>query len=171
MLFSELVLYFFIYSVIGWMWETLYCSLSDGHYVARGFLYGPYCPVYGFGVLLLLYLVHPYITKNVFVLFLASAFIVTALEYYTGFALEKFLNLKLWDYSKYFLNIHGRICLPVTIFWGVCCVLIVKVVNPKVAEGINYLYLRFGGSLALLIAAFMLSDFVLSVIKVVKHNR
>ncbi|MGB2578759.1 putative membrane protein [Elusimicrobium simillimum] len=166
---SHMVLYFFMYSIIGWLWETVYCSMSDGQFVFRGFLYGPYCPVYGVGVLSVLYFLQPYVTKNVFVLFLLSAFIVSVLEYYTGWGLEKFFHLRLWDYSRYFLNIDGLVCLPVSTFWGVCCVIIVKFIHPKVAAAVNALYAKFGPGVSTFIIFMMGTDLALSVLKALEN--
>ncbi len=166
--FTRLILFFVIYSVMGWAWETLYCSISEGRYAARGFLYGPYCPVYGFGVLLILYIVHPYITKNKFILFLISSFVATVLEYFVGLNLEKVFHERLWDYSGYFLNIEGLVCLPVSVFWGVGCVIIVKYIHPKVEKAVDYLYAHFGYTLSLFIFIILITDTIYSILKSLK---
>lgn len=170
MLFSELVIYFFIYAVLGWAWEKVYCSINAGHIVPRGFLLGPYCPVYGFGVLLVLYLVHPYISKNIFVLFFMAVIITTALEYFTGLGLLKLFHLKLWDYSGYKFNIQGLICPPVSIFWGIGSIFVIKFIQPKVTQAVDFLFTYFGISISVLIILVMGADFILSVLRAVKHN-
>ena len=135
--FTIIVLLFFAYSFIGWLWETVYCSLKAKHFVYRGFLLGPITPIYGFGIIGVLYLLQP-LHQNIPLLFIFSTILVTALEYVTSFLLEKLFHATLWDYKKVPLNINGRVAVPVSIFWGICCVLIVRVVNPdlmRIAEG------------------------------------
>ena len=111
-IFSIVVLLFFAYSFIGWLWETIYCSFNARHFVYRGFLLGPITPIYGFGILGVLYFVDPY-QKNIFVLFFVSAILVSLLEYVTSFLLEKLFSLSLWDYNDVPLNINGRVAVPV----------------------------------------------------------
>ncbi|MCG6979350.1 hypothetical protein K9859_11925, partial [Lactococcus lactis] len=93
----EIFMTFIVYSFVGWIWETFYCSFKDRHFVFRGFLLGPYCPVYGFGVSAVLLLVPD--TGNLFSLYLNTIVIVTVVEFIGSWILEKFFNMKLWDYS------------------------------------------------------------------------
>ncbi|MDV7751314.1 putative ABC transporter permease [Enterococcus casseliflavus] len=127
--FNIIVLLFFMYSFIGWLWETVYCSLKAGHFVYRGFLIGPITPIYGFDILGVVYLLQP-IHGNTLLLFFAAAILVTILEYATSYLLEKFFHASWWDYKDVWLNINGRVALPISVFWGLCCVLIVKFVHP-----------------------------------------
>lgn len=127
--FNVIVLLFFMYSFIGWLWETIYCSFNAGHFVYRGFLIGPITPIYGFGILGVVYLLKP-IHGSTGTLFLAAALLVTLLEYVTSFLLEKWFHASWWDYQDVWLNINGRVALPISVFWGACCVLIVGVVHP-----------------------------------------
>lgn len=124
---SQIILLFFIYSFIGWLWETVYCSLKAKKFVYRGFLVGPYCPIYGFGVLSVLYFVEPF-ENNLLVLYVGSAVLVTILEYVTSYGLEKLFHASWWDYHDVPFNLNGRVALPVSLFWGLGCVLIVKVI-------------------------------------------
>lgn len=136
-IFTIVVLLFFCYSFIGWVWETIYCSIKAKHFVYRGFLLGPITPIYGFGVVGVLYFIEPY-QKNIVLLFFLSLILVTLLEYITSFLLEKIFHLTLWDYKEVPLNINGRVAVPVSIFWGLACVFIVRVLNPylmTVVEG------------------------------------
>ncbi len=91
-----LVMTFIVYSVIGWLWETFYCSLKDRRFVFRGFLLGPYCPVYGFGVAAVLLLVPD--SGSLLTLYFNSLVIVTVIEFIGSWFLERFFNMKLWDY-------------------------------------------------------------------------
>lgn len=142
-IFTVVVLLFFCYSFIGWLWETIYCSIKAKHFVYRGFLLGPITPIYGFGVVGVLYFIEPY-QKNIVLLFFLALILVTALEYLTSFLLEKIFHLTLWDYKDVPLNINGRVAVPVSIFWGLACVFIVRVLNPYLMNLIVGWQQRFG---------------------------
>lgn len=131
--FNQIVLLFFMYSFIGWLWETIYCSLKAGHFVYRGFLIGPITPIYGFGILGVVYLLKP-IHGSTAALFIAAAILVTILEYITSYLLEKCFHASWWDYKDVWLNINGRVALPISLFWGACCVLIVRVIHPRLLQ-------------------------------------
>ncbi|BAQ24712.1 membrane protein [Streptococcus troglodytae] len=114
---SNLVFLFFIYSFIGWLWETVYCSLKDKQFVYRGFLAGPYCPVYGFAVTTVLFLTKPF-QENLPILFFSGLIIATVFEYVAACFLERVFHMKLWDYSQEAGNIKGRIAPRISLFWG-----------------------------------------------------
>lgn len=141
--FIQVVWLFFIYAFIGWLWETVYCSLKAHHFVYRGFLVGPITPIYGFGVLAVLYFLEPF-HDNLLVLYLLAALLVSILEYFTSFALEKLFHASWWDYKDVPLNINGRVAVPVSLFWGVGCVFIVKIVQPPVAQMVDWLAAKGG---------------------------
>lgn len=154
--FTYIVLLFFCYSFIGWLWETIYCGIKARHFVYRGFLLGPITPIYGFGVLGVLYFIDPF-QKNIVLLFFLSLILCTVLEYFTSFLLEKIFHLTLWDYKDVPLNINGRVALPVSIFWGAACVLIVRIINPYLITVVAGWLSRFG--IFLPIALLMLISF------------
>ncbi|SPC41463.1 conserved membrane hypothetical protein [Carnobacterium divergens] len=160
--FPKVVLLFFIYAVIGWLWETVYCSLKAKKFVYRGFLLGPYCPIYGFGVLAVLFFIEPY-QKNILFLYVMSAVVVTLLEYVTSYALEKIFHTTWWNYKEVPLNINGRVALPISLFWGVGCVAIVKWIQPLVLKGVNQLITEFRIGLPLLLFGLLFLDFCYSV--------
>lgn len=140
----HVMFYFLVYSFIGWLWETVYCSLREKKFVYRGFLSGPYCPIYGFGALILLGLLLP-LKSNLAILFLASTLTMSALEYGVSFALEKIFHQRWWDYSNEKFNINGRVALKPSLFWGIVSVIAVYFVHPAVGSmgdfviSINYL--------------------------------
>ena len=80
---ENIFLYFMIYSFLGWLCECIYCSIPEKKFINRGFLMGPYCPIYGFGALLVLYLLHPF-ASNIIILFLAGVIVTSILEYITS---------------------------------------------------------------------------------------
>lgn len=139
-LINKYILYFFIYSFVGWILETIYAFIVLGHFDNRGFLIGPICPIYGFGMLILTIGLSKY-KKNNFKLFFAAAIILTYFEYLAGFALDAIFNLKWWDYSNDFLNINGRICLSFALVWGIIAIIVVNFIHPFTEKILNkFLY-------------------------------
>ncbi|MGY3765994.1 putative ABC transporter permease [Vagococcus vulneris] len=122
---------FIVYAFIGWLWESFYCSIKAKHFVYRGFLLGPYCPVYGFGVVAVLLLV-PDNAGSLINLYFNMVVIVTVIEYVTSWLLEKLFHMTLWNYKNIPLNIDGRVAIPVSLFWGIGCLILVKLVNPVI---------------------------------------
>ncbi|PZL70946.1 hypothetical protein CI088_13760 [Enterococcus plantarum] len=157
--FIKIVLLFFIYSFIGWLWETVYCSLKARKFVYRGFLVGPYCPIYGFGILGVLYFLEP-LKQNIVILYLLSTVLVTILEYITSYGLEKMFHASWWDYKDVPLNINGRVALPVSLFWGIGCVLIVRVIHPKVLLFEDFLSEKFGILLPIILLLLIMTDLI-----------
>ncbi len=128
---AEYFLWFILYSVCGWIMETLLYAVRKKQAVKRGFLFGPLCPIYGVGVLLCMFLFYGKI-ENIFVLFFVGMLVCTVLEYVTHFVLEKLFHATWWDYSTKKFNIKGRICLQNSLFFGAGVVLIVKGLQPFV---------------------------------------
>lgn len=126
---SYVFMLFLAYSLIGWIWETSYCSIRHGHFINRGFLRGPLCPVYGFGGMLIMYLLQPW-AHTWIPLFFASMVIVSVLEYFTGWLLETLFHTRWWDYSNEKFNLHGRIFLGGAICFGVMGTLIAHFLHP-----------------------------------------
>ncbi|MEE0929925.1 MAG: putative ABC transporter permease [Acutalibacteraceae bacterium] len=122
---------FFIYSFLGWCIEVIYVGLNRGHFVNRGFLSGPYCSIYGFGVLFVVCLLNP-IKDNLLLLFVGSALLTTSLELITGWLLDIIFHQRWWDYSNVPFNIKGYVCLKFAIIWGLGCLFVVKFVHPNV---------------------------------------
>lgn len=127
----QILNFFLIYSFLGWVVEVAYHGVCQGVVVNRGFLNGPVCPIYGFGMLLILYVLLP-ISDNLLVLFLGGMLLTTAIELFGGWALEKLFHMRWWDYSKEPFNLHGYICLKFSLAWGMGVVAIVKIIHPIV---------------------------------------
>ena len=126
-------MYFFIYSVLGWIVETLYCRTLDGKWTNRGFLFGPYCPIYGFGALIIIAFLQNFKSSFIAVFFLGMIF-TSILEYLTSFLLEKLFDAKWWDYSKMKFNINGRICLLNSIEFAFLGVVLTYIVHPTISN-------------------------------------
>ena len=114
---STYFLFFYTFSIIGWIWEVGLHLISDGTFVNRGTLFGPWLPIYGFGGLLILIILKPLRDKP-FRMFLGSFALCGVLEYTTAWALEAVYHQKWWDYTGYFCNLQGRICLEGLIAFG-----------------------------------------------------
>lgn len=126
-------MYFFIYSVLGWIAETLYCRTLDGKWTNRGFLFGPYCPIYGFGALIIIAFLQNFKSSFIAVFFLGMIF-TSILEYLTSFLLEKLFDAKWWDYSKMKFNINGRICLLNSLEFAFLGVVLTYIVHPTISN-------------------------------------
>ncbi len=129
---SLLFLYFIIYSFLGWAMETTYCSIGARHFVARGFLYGPICPIYGVGVVMMICWFAP-LTGNPFLFYVVSTVVMSAWEYFVGWFLEATTHIKYWDYSNFRFNLHGRICLWVCLVWGALSYVVIFWVHPFIS--------------------------------------
>lgn len=134
---------FMIYAFLGWCLEVVYVGLNSGRFVNRGFLNGPYCPIYGFGVLIVITLLSP-LQENLLLLFIGSVILTSTLEFLTGFILEKVFSQRWWDYSDIPFNLMGHICLKFSIFWGLGCIFVIKIIHPYIVAIVNWLPLPFG---------------------------
>lgn len=140
----ELLTYFVIYSFAGWLIESIYKSIAERKLINTGFLKGPFCPIYGIGAIIM----HVFLSRfkdNVLLLFLAGFIILSIWEYIVGLLLEKIFNTKYWDYSNHKFNIHGRVCLTNSIYWGILGVIFIKYIDPFVESKlqlINTMYLK-----------------------------
>lgn len=152
---------FCIYSFLGWVCETFYCSVGQRHFVNRGFLSGPVCPVYGFGALAVLYLLAPF-TRQPILLFIAAMAVTSILEYLTGLLLEKLFHTRWWDYSGRRFNLQGRVCLRNSLLFGLIALIMVLFINPAVQDRLSRLPSAAAAALALLLAAVFLADTIQS---------
>lgn len=128
-------LYFILYSILGWCMETIYCSILERRFVPRGFLYGPMCPIYGVGVLMMICWFQP-LMGNPVLFYLTATVCMSAWEYFVGWFLETTTHIKYWDYSMYRFNLKGRICLWVCLMWGVLSFLVLYFIHPRVARAV-----------------------------------
>ena len=161
---------FFIYAFLGWCTEVSYAALVTGKFVNRGFLNGPVCPVYGFGVVIVLGCLTP-LADNLPLLFLGSVALTSALEWLTGLVLEKLFHQRWWDYSDQPFNLSGYICLRFSIAWGLACMFVVKLLHPTVLLAIRMMPHTLGAALLVLLGAVMAVDLSATVSTIVKLNR
>lgn len=134
---------FVIYAFLGWCTEVIYATVSLGKFVNRGFLSGPSCPIYGFGMLLVLIVCAPF-QDNLLALFLVSLVLTSGLELVVGFILKLIFHQSWWEYNNQPFNLGGYICLKFSLIWGVTCVSVIKIIHPLVLELISKLDNDFG---------------------------
>jgi uncharacterized membrane protein len=142
---------------LGWLMETVRVSLRNKKFVNRGYAGGPYCPIYGFGMCFVILFLSG-MKDNLPCLFFGGMLITTVLEYLTAYLLELIFKAKWWDYSYRKFNLHGRICLDISIAWGVLSVVMIEYVVPLLNVLIDKIDATVGSVLILLILAFMAAD-------------
>lgn len=158
---------FLIYAFLGWCAEVAFAAVHKGKFVNRGFLNGPVCPIYGVGMLVVVTFLWG-LRSNLILLFLGSAGLTTALEYATGWILEKFFHDKWWDYSDKPFNVKGYICLEFTILWGLAAAFIVGAVHPFVFILIKKTPFELGVILMAVFLAAFVTDLVITVTALAK---
>ena len=168
--FYELVWIFIIYAFIGWCAEVSFAAVDNGKFVNRGFLNGPYCPIYGCGVVIVVAVLTP-IKESLFILFLGSMLLTTVLEFLTGFILEKVFHNKWWDYSDKPFNIMGYVCLKFSILWGLACTFIMKVLHPSIYKFITIIPHVLGIILLSIIMTAFFIDLGVTVSTILKFNK
>lgn len=133
---ENLIALFFIYSIAGWIMESVNISIRNKKITNRGFLVGPYCPIYGWGVVLITILLQRY-HEDIVTTFFLSILICGTLEYATSYFMEKIFKARWWDYSQRKFNINGRICLETLIPFGIAGTFILYIANPFIMKYIN----------------------------------
>lgn len=176
----QILWYFLIYSFIGWCIEVAYHAMKVHRLVNRGFLNGPVCPVYGFGVVLVFAAVHFIVAQtggsfqdiSLLLLFPIGVVLTTAVELFGGYMLDKAFHARWWNYSEEKFNLNGYICLKFSIIWGLGVVFLVKVAHPFI-EGstIALLPVKIGIWLAVFLCISYFADFVVSVLIMMKLNQ
>ena len=141
---SYYFLIFFIYSVLGWIMESTYVSIGQKKFVNRGFLIGPYCPIYGYGALIMIIYLEQY-KDNILTVFILGIAICSFLEYITSYLMEKIFKARWWDYSDRKFNLNGRVCGKNALLFGLGGLIVIYLVHPIIGTLIsklnNYLIL------------------------------
>lgn len=128
---TQWLLIFYFYCVAGWIWESCYVSCCQRRWVNRGFLHGPWLPIYGTGAIVILFTTMP-VNSSLPLIFLVGMVSATVLEYVTGAAMERIFHMRYWDYSSKHCNLNGYICLSSSVAWGGFSLLLVRVLHPPV---------------------------------------
>lgn len=136
----KILIYFIVYSIAGFLIETVYAIFTKGTFESRqSFLYGPFCIVYGIGAIALIFTLNKY-KDNTTKLFLYGMIVGCIVEYFSSYIGELLMNIKWWDYSNDFLDIHGRTCLYYALWWGGLSIPLIKYINPFIDTCIGKIY-------------------------------
>lgn len=153
---SFYVICFLFYSFFGWFFEVSLYMIRDRKFVNRGFLNGPYCPIYGAGAMMILLLFGQ--MTNMLGLFLSSAVVCCTLEYITSYVMEKLFNARWWDYSDLPFNLNGRVCLLGAGAFGTLSVLMIVAIQPAVSGVIKLLSPTVQNITAVILGALFITD-------------
>ena len=158
----RILAYFIIYSVAGYIIETLYGIVTKGVWESRqSLLYGPFCGIYGLGAVIMIICLYKF-PRKFNTLFIGGFIVGSIVEYVVSFIGEMLLGVKWWDYSEMPLNINGRICVYYSIFWGFLGIYLIASLNPKVDKVINWIKSKFKTYKAL--KTFVMTVFILLMI-------
>ncbi len=165
-----ILLYFFVYGFLGWCTEVGFAAFKTHHFVNRGFLNGPICPIYGVGVTAVITVLTPY-KSDIIVLYILSVVLVTVLEGVTGWAMDKIFHNKWWDYSDMPLNIGGYVCLLFSIVWGFACLFIIYFIQPLVHDVLVFIPTIVGIILIIILGITLIADLYVTASTIFKFNR
>ncbi len=166
----QLLAYFFIYAFAGWVIEIAYHALTKGHFVNRGMLAGPVCPIYGAGMGIMFIALEPF-TDSWWLSILGSIVICSALELVVGLVLRWLFHAQWWDYSNEPFNIAGLICLRFSIAWGFGGAFLIKVIHPLVRDLVNLVPIGILLTLVIISCGILLVDFVVTVTGILKIRK
>ncbi len=165
-IFWKILIYFIIYSIGGFLLETIYAIFTKGMLESRqSFLYGPFCIVYGIAAICFIFLLKKYKNNNV-KLFIYGLVLGCTIEYMSSYIGELLLHVKWWDYSNDFLNINGRTCLYYAVLWGFLSIVLVKYINPWLDKMIDFIIEKISNKILKLavssITLFMIVDGIIT---------
>ena len=164
---GRIICLFLIYSMLGWVYETIYCTVRTGKWQNRGFLYGPVCPIYGSGAVAISFVRDLFLTGTqnfvIWQIFVISVIGSAVLEYVTSLVLEKLFHAMWWDYSDLPFNLHGRISLFTSLGFGVAGILVVCYIAPVTEQAAGKIPEMVLEYLAFLLVAVLASDLTLTV--------
>lgn len=158
------IIYFFIYSLLGYICEVIFCSFGQRRLVNRGFLYMPICPIYGFGALLVFIFIRPFYDYW-YLVFLLGLLLTSILEYFTSYLLESLFKIRLWDYSGKKININGRVCLKNSLLFGIMSIIMLYIIDPFISKIIFKIEDNIKLILSVILIVFILIDLIFSIIK------
>jgi len=157
-----LVIYFSFFAFLGWIIECVFCFISEKELVNRGFLYGPFVPLYGFGALSVLAISHYASPLPILIIVALCTVFITLLEYISSFILEKYFSLRLWDYSDNAFNLKGRVCLKFSLFWMIMIFIQIIFLQHYTAELIHAINLKYQYVIASFLVIYFVIDFIYS---------
>lgn len=165
-----IVSYFVIYSFFGWLLESLYKSFYEKKFINSGFLAGPFCPIYGYGALIMYLLLNRF-SNNLILLFISAFIVLSIFEYFVGVILEALFNTKYWDYSNYKFNIKGRVCLLNSMYWGILGVIFIKLIHPAIQGLESKIPFEILKIATIVCVLYILIDTIVTIVKILKINK
>lgn len=159
--------FFLIYALLGWCVEVAYAAVNVGKFINRGFLNGPWCPIYGFGAVGVIWLLTP-VRDQLLLLFAGSVLLTTTIEFIAGFALEKLFHMRWWDYTTQPFNIGGYICPKFSLLWGMACVIVVDGLHPWVERFTSWIAHTPGLVIVCIWGTVLLVDFIVTLTDVLR---
>lgn len=156
-------LLFLIYSFLGWTIEVTAVGISKKKFINRGFLIGPYCPIYGVSAIIMIFYLNRY-KKDILTVFLLAVIVCSFMEYIVSYIMEKLFNARWWDYSNKKFNVNGRICLTNAFAFGILGLLLIYIVNPL----LNDLLYTINSKQLIIISTILLTIFVIDFIISIK---
>ncbi len=152
---------FYTYCFLGWCFESAYVSLKSKKWINRGFMRGPFLPLYGSGATMMLVVSMPF-ADNIVLTYLAGCVGATALEYITGVTMEALFKVRYWDYSGKPFNFQGQICLGSTLAWGMFTVLMTRVLHYPIDRLVRSMPAQLLGYVTAFLTVYIVIDFTLS---------
>ena len=153
--------FFYFYCFFGWCFESTYVSIKSHKLVNRGFMRGPFLPLYGSGAIMMLVVSKPF-QNNIFLVYIAGCLGATVLEYVTGVTMEALFKVRYWDYSKNKFNFQGHICLGSSLAWGALTVLMTEVIHKPIERFVLSIPNGVLTTVTLVLTAYICADFALS---------
>ena len=160
---------FFIYSIIGYISEVLYVYIYSKKWVNRGFLNGPYVPIYGMGGLLVTFLLTGYYNDPI-VVFIMALIICSVLEYFTSWLMEKMFHNRWWDYSDYKYNVNGRVCLKNSVLFGIGGLIFIYAGNPLIYLFLHSIDIKYQEIATFILVGVLLTDLTISMFEAFRVN-
>ena len=163
----NLTYYFMIYSFIGWFIESSFKSLLYKRPINSGFLRGPFIPIYGAGMVMVVYCFSPF-KESKLVLFALGFFFITLLEYSTAFIMEKMFDTRWWDYTGNLLNINGKVCIENSLYWGIGTIVMLQIVHPFINSFVESIPYTTGKIMLIMFLVYFFLDLTLSLFEVLE---
>lgn len=155
------VLFFYIYCFAGWIWESCYVSVRERKWTNRGFMHGPFLPIYGSGAVIILLATIP-VKDYLILIFLSGMIAASILEYFTGAAMERLFHVRYWDYSNQFCNLNGHICLKCSLAWGGFSILMVQFIHVPIERFILWIPDTLEEAVTFFMTIVFVADFTIS---------
>ncbi len=165
----QLFWYFSLYALLGWCMEVCFDTVRTGKFVNRGFLNGPVCPIYGFGMVIVILVLTP-MSDNLLLLYIGTVVLTSALELATGWVLKKIFHTSWWDYTDVPFNLGGYICLKFSLLWGVGGVFVMDIIQPLIAKLVDGMPRLAGDIMLCVVLVLFVSDAVVTIVAMAKLN-